>query len=297
MSLPLQPTLKKVEPNFGSSFVLRNFSASSQSEVPKWHYHPEIEIVYIQSGEGQRHIGNHVSNFYNGDLMVIGSNLPHYGFPTRLTGNHREIVLQVNVDSFGKEFLNMVELADITRLFEQAKLGLSFHGETKRRIGECLQTMFRMNSFEKLMELITVLHDLSISKEYEILNAKGNFLHASGNDLQKIDIIYAYVHNNFRNRILLKNIADDVNMTIPALCRFFKRSTGKTIVQFTNDYRITHSCQLLCQRDDNISNIAFVCGFQNVSNYNRAFRKTTGMSPSEFRKRRTSIYRPTEIGH
>ena len=292
MYAQLKPILKKVEPNFGSSFVLRNFSASTGSEIPKWHYHPEIEIVFIENGHGKRHIGNNVSHFRNGDLIMIGSNLPHYGFPTRLAGDLQEIVLQIDETALGSEFLSLVELEAIRTLTDKAKLGLSFHGEVKIEIGESLKSMFHMTAFEKLMELIKILHKMALSEEHTVLNAEGNALIASGNDIQKIDILYTYIRNNFESKIALQDIATLVNMTIPALCRFFKRSTGKTIIQFLNDYRIAHACKLICNDNNSISNIAFDSGFQNISNFNRAFKKTTGMSPSNFRNQRKSVYNP-----
>ena len=292
MNSLLKPILKKVEPNFGSSFVLRNFSSRTGSEIPKWHYHPEIEIVFIENGQGKRHIGNNISNFDDGDLIMIGANLPHYGFPTRLAGDLQEIVLQVDESVFGNDFLHLVELEAIKMLTDKAKLGLAFHGEVKMKVGESLKSMFEMNAFERLMELIKIFYQLATSDEYTVLNAEGNSLIASGNDIQKIDIVYTFVRNNFDSPISLQDIASLVSMTIPALCRFFKRSTGKTIVQFINDYRISHACKLICNEYDSISNIAFESGFQNISNFNRVFKRITGMSPSDFRSQRKSVYKP-----
>lgn len=292
MNSQLKPILKKVEPNFGSSFVLRNFSSSTGSEIPKWHYHPEIEIVFIENGHGKRHIGNNISNFNNGDLIMIGSNLPHYGFPTRLAGDLQEIVLQIDETVFGNDFLSLVEMDDIKTLTNKAKLGLSFYGQIKMEVGESLKSMFDMNPFEKLVELINIFHKMATTEEYEVLNAEGNSLIVAGNDIQKIDIIYTFVRNNFDSVITLQDIASLVSMTIPALCRFFKRSTGKTVVQFVNDYRIAHACKLICNDNDSISNVAFKSGFQNISNFNRVFRRTTGVSPSNYRNQRKSIYNP-----
>ncbi len=292
MSTHFKPTLKKVEPEFGNSFVLRNFSESSTNEVPKWHFHPEIEMIYIEEGLGKRHIGNHISYFENGDLILIGSNLPHYGFKTRLTGNHQEVVLQVHESCFGEGFLDMVELSSIKDLLIKSKLGLSYSGETKEKVGESLKSMFYMTPFEKILELVKVLHDLSLSVEYEVLNAEGYSLVASGSDLHRIDIVYEYVRTHFQSKIQLEEISNAVSMTVPAFCRFFKRSTGKTFVQFLNEFRIAHSCDLIMRNKENIANTAFDCGFSNISNFNRAFKKIVGVSPSEFRKGRKTVYNP-----
>ena len=189
----------------------------------------------------------------------------------------------------------MVELSSIKELLDTSKLGLSFHGDTKTEIGQSLKSMFYMNSFERALELIKVLHRLSLSKEYEVLNAQGSSLVAKGTDLQRIDIAYEFVRQNFQSPVSLDEIADSVSMTIPAFCRFFKRSTGKTFVNFLNEYRIAYACKLLCDNKQSISNIAFDCGFQNLSNFNRAFKKIAGSSPSEFRKERKLVYNTNPI--
>jgi len=277
------PFLEKIEPEFGNSFVFRNFSEPLRGKKPNWHYHPEMELVYIEEGFGKRLIGNHFSYFNDGDLIMIGSNLPHYGFPSRLTGENQEIVLQIHESCFGVGFLDMVETSSIRELFERSKLGLSFSGNTKSSVGERLKSMFHMTSFEKMIELIKIFHILSLSEEFEILNASGHSITVKGNDNSRIDSIYEFVKVNFNSKISLEEVARTVNMTVPALCRFFKKSTGKTFVQFLNEYRIATACKLMSEDYDNISIIAFECGFNNLSNFNRAFRKITGKSPSQYR--------------
>jgi len=129
MSDQLKAVLEKVEPEFGSSFVMRSFSDPKKTLRPIWHYHPELELVYIEEGSGKRHVGNHISNYNEGDLLLIGSNLPHYGFRPTLNDENKEILVQVDESCFGDSFLNMVETSSIKNLIETAQLGMSFHGE------------------------------------------------------------------------------------------------------------------------------------------------------------------------
>lgn len=282
MNQYLKPTLKKVEPEFGSSFVLRNFSART-GQKPFWHFHPELELVYIEKGRGKRHVGNNISYYNDGDLILIGANLPHYGFFSGLSGDNSEIVAQINESCFGHGFLDMVETSSINDLFEKSKVGMSFHGETKAQVGERLKDMFYMTSFEKLIELIKILHLMSLSSEYELLNATGTSLQVKGDDNHRIDIIYDFVRSNFENKITVEEVANKVNMSTPAFCRFFKKSTAKTFIQFLNEYRVAHACKLISEESTSISEIAFECGFQNLSNFNRAFKKVTSRSPSQYR--------------
>lgn len=282
MAQYLKPALKKVEPEFGSSFVLRDFYSGNQK--PFWHFHPEVELAYIEKGKGKRHVGNHISYFNEGDLILIGANLPHYGCSAGLTGDNREIVAQINESCFGNGFLNMVETSSIDDLFEKSKLGLSFYGNTKAQVGERLKSMFHMTSFEKLIELIKILHLMSLSDEYELLNATGSSLQVTGDDNHRIDVIYDFVRSNFESKITVDEIAAKVNMSTPAFCRFFKKSTAKTFIQFLNEYRIAHACKLISEESTSIADVAFECGFQNLSNFNRAFKKVTGKSPSDYRQ-------------
>lgn len=284
-----KPILEKVEPEFGSSFVMRGFSDPNSLLRPLWHYHPEIELVYIAEGKGKCHIGNHLSYFTDGALLLIGSNLPHYGFAPQLDDESKEIVIQINDSCFGKRFLNMVETSSIHSIFETAQLGISFHGHTKNEIGKHLKEMLKMTSFEKLLALIKVFHILSLSKEYTILNATGASLQVQGDDHLRIDTVYEYVRNHFAKKITVDQIANEVNMTVPAFCRFFKKTTNKTFVQFLNEYRVAYACNLLSEPSSSIMDISFECGFSNLSNFNRAFKKITGKSPSSFRQEKTRV--------
>jgi len=289
MGEQLKAILEKVEPEFGSSFVMRTFSDPSNQLRPVWHYHPEIELIYIEEGEGKRHVGNHLSNFDDGELILIGSNLPHYGFLPKLNDPEKEIVVQIDESCFGKEFLNLIETSSISDLFETAKLGISFHGETKTQVSVHLKKMFDMTSFEKILELIKIFHILSLSNEYTILNATGTSLEVKGDDNLKIDIVYEYVRNHFSSKITVDQVAKQINMTVPAFCRFFKKTTNKTFVKFVNEFRVTHACDLLSKQSNSIMEIAFECGFVNLSNFNRAFKKITGKSPSAFRREKTRV--------
>ena len=278
------PRLKKVEPTFGRSFVLRNFEEKQTNQIPKWHYHPELELVYIEEGQGKYQIGNSINYFVEGDLILIGSNVPHYGFSSRLSGENQEIVLQVHPDCFGTGFLDMTEMRSIKNLFNNAKLGLSFHGLTKEDVGERLQSMFFMTSFEKVIELIKVFHILSESDEYKNLNSHKHAVQIKKKDITRIEMIYDLVRERFDERILIEDIAKSVHMTEPAFCRFFKKSTGKTFIKFLNEYRITHACKLITENPElPITEVALQSGYNNLSNFNRAFKKVTGKNPSTYK--------------
>jgi AraC-like DNA-binding protein len=279
------PQLERIEPSFGNSFLIKKFDASqSQNMQPNWHFHPELEIVYIKEGSGKRHIGNHISQYYGGDLIMVGPNLPHYGFTDRFSGTKTEIVLQFREDFLGKELFEKIEMGGISRLFEKSKSGISFYGNTKEEVGQRMESLFYMNNFERVIELLKILNIMSISRELNVLNASGLVLETTHSRASQLDEIFTYVRNNFQEDIPLSKISEKANMTEPSFCRFFKKNTNKTFIEFLNEFRITHACKLLSDTDMSITDICFECGFNNFSHFNNFFKRVTGKSPSEYRK-------------
>jgi AraC-like DNA-binding protein len=280
-----QPFLEHIEPSYGSSFTILKFEAgTAENSIPKWHFHPELEIVFIKEGSGKRHIGNHISQYYNGDLIVVGPNLPHYGFTDRFSGSKTEIILQLREDFLGKDFFSKIEFQNIQRFVEKSKAGLSFSGNTKTEVGQRLESMFYMSNFEKLLELLKILHTLANSRELEVLNATGVVLETNSHKAGRLDTIFTYVRRRFQEEITLEEIAQLANMTVPSFCRFFKNNTGKTFIEFLNEFRITHACKLLSDTELSVTDICFECGFNNFSHFTKFFKRVTNMSPTEYRK-------------
>ena len=285
-----KPALEKVNPVFGSSFSVKHYTDPSPNvSRPFWHFHPEMELVYVKGGSGKRHIGNHISCYQNGDLILIGSMLPHSGFTNRLTGNESETVVQFREDFLGNDFFQQLELQDIHRLFSRARSGISFHGEAKRSIGARMEKLPTLDNFGRLIELLCLLQDMAWTDEYEILNAGGYTLEVENSDNDRINVIYDFVRTNFDRPIPLEEIAEIAAMTVPAFCRYFKRISGKTFTRFVNEFRIVHACKLLSEGNQTISNICLESGFNNFSHFNRLFKETTGNSPSEYRKQITQV--------
>jgi len=278
------PYLKKIEPQFGSSFAYRLVEEQGASTEAAWHFHPEMEIVYIEKGNGKRHIGNHISHFSKGDLIFMGPNLPHYGFIDRLTNSNKEIVVQMLDDFLGPSFFEAPEMAHIKKLFERSKQGISFRGNIKKKVGERLTDMNYMTPFERLITILQVLDMLARSDEYKILNAETVPLQVSVSDGARINDIYKYVRTHFQEEIPLSDIANEAAMTVPAFCRYFKKHTQRTFTQFVNEYRIVHACKLLSEEYISIADLCYECGFNNFSHFNRLFKKITGKSPTQYRK-------------
>ncbi|WBL23768.1 MULTISPECIES: AraC family transcriptional regulator [unclassified Zunongwangia] len=275
---------QKIEPQFGSSFKYETFDYHHQNQNNNfWHYHPEIELVYISSGSGKRQIGSHVSYYRQGDLILIGSNLPHCGFTEKLNKYERETVIQIHPEFLGDTFFNIPETKNIVTLLETAKKGIVFHGEDKRYIGEKIEELKYRTPFSRLIALLEIFNHLEEAKNYTILNAKGFVLETELQDNNRINLIFNFVKEEFKRSIALEEVAELTSMTVPAFCRFFKKITGKTFTQFVNEYRLSHAAKLLHEEQMSITDICFECGFNNFSHFNKQFKKFTGKSPSIYR--------------
>lgn len=279
-----KPTFEKINPAFGSSISLKQYADPLRNKLPFWHFHPELELVYVNGGSGKRHIGSHLSYFNNGELIFIGANLPHFGFTDRLTSNQSETIVQMREDFLGAHFFDIPEMAQIKILFEKAKLGLSFHGKTKRKIGHKIEKLGKYDYYDRLLKLLDILKELSFSEEYAILNVDGFVLETQPQDNDRINVTFNFVRDHFKRAIPLEEISEAVSMTVPAFCRYFKKISGKTFTQFVNEYRLVHASKLLAEQPTSITEICFQSGFNNFSHFNKLFKQFTGKSPSIYRK-------------
>ena len=288
--IPKKPTLKKITPDFGSSLLVNRHEEFLKTGKPYWHFHPEIELVYVNNGKGKRHIGNHIGYFNHSQLILIGSNLPHIGFIDRLTTNGSETLIQFRPDFLGEKFFKVPEMHEIDLLFERAKNGVRFNIDIKKRIGPKIEALVDLKGAERIISFLEILNDLATTDDYTILNADGFAFEAVHQDSDKIEVIYKYVNEHYKDHISLEEIADIANMTVPAFCRYFKKSTGKTFTKLVNEYRIVHATKLLTESTVSISDISYECGFNNFSHFNKLFKEFTGKSASKYRNEIKDLY-------
>ena len=283
------PALEIIEPSFGSSLSLTQYVDNDNSSAHFWHYHPEIELVYVNGGSGKRQVGSHISYYTSGSLILIGSNLPHCGFTDEKTGNTKETVIHMKPDFLGSTFFGISEMKSINHLFNRAKAGLVFIGETKKKLVSKIELMEDQLPFERLLTLLSILNELEEATEFKVLNADGFSMDLQMQDNDKINTIFNYVKDNFQEQITLEEVADLVSMTVPSLCRYFKKITKKTFTKFVNEYRLVHASKLLAEKPISITEICFESGFNNFSYFNKSFQNFTGKSASQYRKELRSV--------
>ena len=277
----IAPALEVITNSYGSSFTYTKHAEKTNSKAHLWHYHPEIELVYINGGAGKRQIGSHVSYYTNGSLLLIGANLPHCGFTDDHTGNKNETVIQLKPDFLGNDFLQLQEIIGIQNLFLQAKGGIAFSGQTKIEVGKKIGMMENQLPFERLLTLLSVLKDLEYSKEYKILNAAGFAMETQVQDNDRINMVFNYVKDHFQEQISLDVVAEMASMTVPSFCRYFKKITKKTFTKFVNEYRIVHASKLLAEKPIGITEVCYEIGINNFSHFKKLFKEFTGKSASQ----------------
>ncbi|MFN3848289.1 MAG: AraC family transcriptional regulator [Spirosomataceae bacterium] len=279
----MKTPFEKIQPDEGSSFRLLHHRVTSDTFLWNYHYHPEFELVYVLDGTGRRHVGNHLSYYQDGDLVLIGSNLPHSGFGFGALGIHEEIVVQFKDDLLGENFLTKPEMKLLKALFERSQHGLCFSGETKNRIGQKLKKLLSLQPFARLMLLMDIFGELADSDEYILLNDSKHTYDFNLKDQTRLKKIYEYVKHNYQKPIDIQEIASISNLTVPAFCNYFKKVINLTFTDFVNEYRINQACRMLLT-DQSITDICYECGFANQSYFSKVFKQIKGKTPMEFRK-------------
>nr|WP_067058805.1 AraC family transcriptional regulator [Mucilaginibacter sp. L294] len=272
--------LERVDFEPGKSFKL--FSPRLRNTF-LWHYHPEIELVYVEADAGIRHVGSHISGYTQSDLVFIGGNIPHLNFDYRLRSDYHQIVIQLRTDFLGAAIGTSPEFAAINRLFKLAGRGIAFTGPTKAAVAERLKKLGELNSYKQLLELIDILQQLAGSSDTEILNTDETSKNFLLKDKIRMGAIYEYIDANYYQKPDVNVVAAKVNLTTAAFCRYFKRQTNITFTDFVNQYRIERAKNLLMQ-GKNVTETCYATGFDSLSYFNSLFNKIVGQNPSAFKK-------------
>ena len=269
------------------SFVIRH--ACVPHLYNRWHYHSELELLYVIKSNGTRFVGDIIQPFFAGDMVLVGSNVPHFWqndeqyFQGRTDISAEAILLQF-VDDFVGDAFQLPEMLHIKKLFSRALHGLQFTGTTRDKAADLLWSMAEDNGKNKIIELMQLLDLLAKSEEYRKLSDLSYQLQLPVRSSERIQMVCEYLLQNYKQPIALSEVARVANMTEKAFCRFFKNSTLKTFVQFVTELRISHACKLLLEGELSVTEICFEAGFNNLSNFNRIFKRNTGQTPKEYRR-------------
>ncbi|PWT71471.1 MAG: AraC family transcriptional regulator [Bacteroidetes bacterium] len=254
------------------------------------HYHDEFELNLICNGAGaKRIIGDHIEVIDDLELVLVGPNLYHSWFTYQCKNEEiKEVTIQWHKDLFDDKFLCRNQLNYIRCMFDRSSRGIAFSGETIRSLAPRILSLNEKSGFDSVLELMSILHDLSTSRNMRTLsNATFANEHFSYNS-RRIEKAFQYMHNNYDRTITLSEVAKLVSMTDVSFSRFIKKRTGNTFIDTLNEIRLGHASKKLIDTTHSIAEISYNCGFNNISNFNRIFKKKKGCTPKEFRESFTS---------
>lgn len=252
------------------------------------HYHEEFELnLVINAKNAKRIVGDHIEEISDTELVLVGPNVQHGWFTHNCKGKEiKEITIQFHRDLFDDKFLQRNQMSFIRNLFEKSYRGILFSAETTKAITPRLIGLAQKHGFDSVLELMSVLHDLSVSRNMRLLSDAG-FTPAENGfsyNSRRVDKVMEYINRHFDKELTLSEAAKIAAMTEVAFSRFFKNKTGKTFIDTLNEIRLGHASRMLIDTSYNITEVAYKCGFNNMSNFNRIFKKKKNCTPKEFRE-------------
>lgn len=264
-----------------------------KKEVPcldaAWHYHAQFELLYISQSTGIRFVGDNVSPFSPGELVLVGPYLPHLwrNDISYYTGDDSKQVKTI-ITKFNKEFLgegtfNIPYFAEINKMLDESKFGISFGTITSNDLREEIINLAEIPQVEQSIKLLHILHQLSIATDKEVLSSSDMRQYTSENS-DRIDVILKYISDNYISYITLNEIAEVACMTTNSFCRFFRKMTNKSFIQFLNEVRIRNASRLLVQEDFPVSDVCYIVGFKSITNFNKQFKQIMGCTPKYYRE-------------
>ncbi|MGN7204508.1 AraC family transcriptional regulator [Pedobacter sp. SAFR-022] len=251
------------------------------------HFHEEFELNLIVNAKGaKRIVGDNVEEIDDLELVLVGPNLSHVWLSHNCTSeNITEVTIQWHKDLFDDKFLKRNQLSFIRRMFDRSVRGILFPRATAESVAARLLAINQMQGFDSVLELMSILHELSTSKSMRILSdVTFNNAQVLNYNSRRIDKAYEFMNANFHKPISLKDLAKLVNMTEVSFSRFIKKRTGNTFIDSLNEIRLGHATRMLIETTHSIAEISYNCGFNNISNFNRFFKKKKHCTPKEFRE-------------
>jgi AraC-like DNA-binding protein len=256
----------------------------------EFHFHEECQLAHIVKGSGKRVIGDSVAHFEEGELVFVGSNIPHVWYNSDEKKEGRKTMDAVSLSLFispGKLLSHLAAFGNTKKvelLFQKAQRGMFITGSSKKKLTVLLSKAVKETGIQHIITLFKIVQLLSITEEYKLLagsDYSNNFQHSEN---ERMNDVYRFLIKNFTKEISLAEVAGIAAMNPNAFCRFFKMHTQKSLIQFVNELRIGHACKLLNNPNLSITHIAYECGYNNVSNFNRFFKIVKKISPREYRK-------------
>ncbi len=269
--------------------------------INPWHYHPEIEIVYIKNSMGTFAAGDYMGNFKPGDVLVFGAHLPHTTvhesrYVTSSRSRGEAITVHFQLENIGVDLLNTPEMSATYHLLTNIlPRGILLKGCTREFVIESMLSIINLSPAKRMLCLLAILEQIADSEDYDILAGKSYTNNTNDFDSNRIKAVYNYTFENYHRPIYLEELAALTHLTRQSFCRFFKNSNRKTYFQFLMEVRIGQACRLLVNDNLTIQEISTSCGYNNMAHFIRQFRKVTGQNPLQYKKKMLATQREAMI--
>lgn len=274
--------LERIDPGESSSFNL--LVNPRLSNLFYWHFHPELELVYIEADNGPCHVGEFISRYEGSDMAFIGSNIPHLNFDYGVKSDYLHLVLQIKSDFLNHALPDTPELMHISDLFERSKYGIRFGQDAKSKVSGLMKGLENKDAFGRFLGVLKILQVLSKTNDFQYLHNKPVENQYHKRERERLKRVYAYIDENYMNSVELEHVAEMCHLSKAAFCRYFKKMTKLTFIEFLNHYRVSQAQRLL-MTDKNVTEASLESGFMSLSYFNRTFRKITGENPLAFKNR------------
>jgi AraC-like DNA-binding protein len=253
-----------------------------------WHHHPEYELVLITKGRGKRMVGDQISRFEENDLVFVGSYTPHewlcdpeyFNSPTGFRGEG--IVIQFLYDFLGEKFFEIPENLNMKKFLEGSTRGYELYGDTKKKVKSLMIKILSLSDFDRLQALFSIFGIFARTKEFKVLSSPSFMEPYYMKEDEPMQKALKFILQNFHKQIKIKDLREVTNMSTSSFCTSFKNTYRMTFKDYLLNVKIGYACKLLTDSSQNISRAAYLSGFENLSNFNRQFKKIKGITPTQF---------------
>lgn len=284
----MKPIYQKLVPLLTQSVIFYN-EEKPHFTVP-WHFHPEIEILYVVKSSGICYIGDGINGFTEGEISIIGENVPHWWnsdskyLDTENKNGIKALIIQFKKEIFDANFINLYEMSAIKNLLGKSQRGIQYMGKSRKILGDQILKIFRLRGIKRITEMILLLDMMAKADEYKYHSSVGYSKIINSYDFYRFNIIHEYIIRNFTKPIKLQDIAEKANICPTAFCRYFKQHTGRTFISFLNEIRIGYACKLMVEEKLPVFMACSESGFNNLAHFNKLFKRIFILSPTEYLK-------------
>lgn len=253
-----------------------------------WHFHPEIEILFVVKSSGTSYVGDGIHRFTEGEISMIGENVPHWWksdskyFDGQDTTGIKALIIQFRKEIFDTNFIRLPEMNAITELLGRSQRGIQFLCKSRKMLGEQIMKIFQLSGLNRITELIILLDMMAATREFKYHASVGYSKSINSYDFYRFNKVHEHILLNFSRPIKLGDVAAKVNMCQTGFCRYFKKHTGKTFFTFLNEMRIGHACKLMVEGNMSVSRAGAESGYNNMSHFNVQFKRVMKLTPSEY---------------